>query len=66
MRTQPPIPNTLGALEMMCVMLANAPIAMAALTAGSVVSSNLSSMGVKDYWKEAAFGKRIRSVLLIY
>jgi hypothetical protein len=51
MRTQPPIPNTLGELEMMCVMLANTQIAMAALTAGSVASSNLSSMGVKDYWK---------------
>jgi hypothetical protein len=51
---------------MMHVMLANAPIAMAALTAGSVASSNLSSMGVKDYWKGAALGQRIRSVLLIY
>jgi hypothetical protein len=56
MRTQPPMPNTLGELEMMHVMLGNAPIAMAALIAGSVTSSNLSSMGVKDYWKEAAHG----------
>jgi hypothetical protein len=56
MRTQPPIPNTLGELEMMRVMLANAPIAMAALSAGSVASSNLSSMGGKDYWKGAALG----------
>jgi hypothetical protein len=54
MRTQPPIPNKLGELEMMCVMLVNAPIAMAALTAGSVASLNLSSMGVKDFWKGAA------------
>jgi hypothetical protein len=54
MRMQPPKPNTLGELEMMRVMLANAPIAMAALTAGSVASLNLSSMGVKDYWKGAA------------
>jgi hypothetical protein len=56
MRMQPPISNTLVELEMLCVMLANAPIAMAALTAGSVASSNLSSMGVKDYWNEAALG----------
>ncbi len=56
MRTQPPIPNTLGELEMMRVMLVNAPITMAALTAGSVASLNLSSMGVKDYWKGAALG----------
>jgi hypothetical protein len=51
MRMQPPMPTTLGELEMMCVMLANAPIAMAALTVDSVASSNLSSMGVNDYWK---------------
>ncbi len=49
MTIQPPIPNMLGELEMMRVMLANAPIAMAALTAGSVASLNLTSMGVKDY-----------------
>ncbi len=51
MRMQSPIPNTLGELEMMGVMLANAPIAMAALTVGTVASLNLSSIGVKDYWK---------------
>ncbi len=34
MRTQPPIPNTLGELEMMRVVLSNAPIAIAALTLG--------------------------------
>jgi hypothetical protein len=56
MRTQPPIPNVLGKLEMMCVMPANAPSAMAALTVGSVGSSNLSSMGVKDYQKGATCG----------
>jgi hypothetical protein len=56
MRTQPPIPNTLGELEMMRVMLANAPIAMAALTVGSVASLNLSYMGVNDYWKGVALG----------
>jgi hypothetical protein len=66
MRMQPPIPNTLGKLEMMRVILANAPSAMVALTAGSVASLNLSSMGVKEYWKGAARGERIRSVLLIY
>ncbi len=55
MRTQPPIPNTMGQLEMMRVMLAN-PTAMVALTAGSVVSSNLSFMGVKGYWKGATLG----------
>jgi hypothetical protein len=48
MRMQPPIPNTLGELEMMCVMLANAT--------GSVASSNLSSIGVNDYWKGVALG----------
>ncbi len=49
MRMHPPIPSMLGELEMIRVMLANASIAMAALTADSVVSLNLSSMGVKDY-----------------
>jgi hypothetical protein len=54
----------LGELVMMQVMLVNAPIAMTALTAGSVVSSNLISMG-------GALGGggdslKIRSVLLIY
>jgi hypothetical protein len=45
----------MGQLEMMRVMLAN-PTAMVALTAGSVVSSNLSFMGVKGYWKGATLG----------
>ncbi len=61
MRTKPPIPKTLGELEMMRVMLADAPIVMAALRAATVASSNLSSMGVKDYWKGASLGWRIRS-----
>ena len=56
MRTQPPITNTLGELEMMHVMLLNAPIAMVALTVGSVASLNLSSMGLNNYWKGAALG----------
>jgi hypothetical protein len=43
--TQQLIPNTLGELVMMQVMPANAPIAMTALTAGSVASLNLISMG---------------------
>ncbi len=63
-RTQPLIPNTLGELVMMQVMLANALIAMTALKAGSVASTNLISMG-------GALGGgggslKIRSVLLIY
>ncbi len=45
MRKKPPIPNALNEMEMMGVMPANFPSAMAALTAGSVVSLNLSSMG---------------------
>jgi hypothetical protein len=56
MKSQPPIPNMLSELEMMRVMLANAPIAMAALIAGSVASLNLSSMGVKHYWKGVTLG----------
>ncbi len=42
MRTEPLIPNTLGELVMTVVMPAKVPIAMTALTAGSVASSNLS------------------------
>jgi hypothetical protein len=44
-RTQPLISNTLGELVMMRAMLANAPVAMTALMAGSVASLNLISMG---------------------
>ncbi len=63
-RTQPLIPNTLGELVMMRVMLVNALIAMTALIlmAGSVASLNLISIegaqGVGDL--------KIRSELLIY
>ena len=61
-RTQPLIPNTLGEFVMMRVMLANAPIAMTALMAGSVASSNLISMGGAQRGGDL----KIRSVLLIY
>jgi hypothetical protein len=64
-RAQPLIPNTLGELLMMQVMPANAPIALTALTAGSVVSSNLSSMG-GAHGGGGGGGLKIRSVLLIY
>jgi hypothetical protein len=63
-RIQPLIPNMLGELVTMQVMLVNAPIAMTALIAGSVASLKLISMG-------GALGGgggslKIRSVLLIY
>jgi hypothetical protein len=61
-RTQPLIPNTLGELVMMRVMLANAPIAMTALIAGSIASLNLISMG----GAQGGGDLKIRSVLLIY
>jgi hypothetical protein len=64
-RTQPLIPNALGELVMMRVMPVKAPIAMAALTAGLVVSLNLSSMG-EARGDGGVGGLRIRSVLLIY
>ncbi len=63
-RTQPLISNTFGELVMMQVMLANAPIAMTALTAGSVASLNLISMG--RALGGGGVGLKIRSVLLIY
>ncbi len=63
-RTQPLIPNMLGELVMMQVMLANAPIAMTALMAGSVVSSTLISMGGAQ--GGGGGDLKIRSVLLIY
>jgi hypothetical protein len=63
-RTQPLIPNTLRELVMMLVMLANAPIAMTALMAGSVASSNLISMGGAQ--GGGGGDLKIRSVLLIY
>jgi hypothetical protein len=66
MRTQPLIPNTLGELVMMVVMLTKVPIAMTALTAGSVASLNLSSMGEACGNGGGGGGLRIRSVLLIY
>ena len=44
MRTHPAIPNRLGELEMILVIPVNAPSAMAVLQAGSVASSNLSSI----------------------
>ena len=43
-RLHPLTPNTLGVLVIMAVMPPKAPIVMTALTAGSVVSSNLISM----------------------
>jgi hypothetical protein len=46
MMTQPPTPNVLGDSVMIFVMPAKAPSAIAVLQAGSVASSNLSSMGV--------------------
>ncbi len=63
-RTQSHIPNTLGELVMMQVMLANAPIAMRALTAGSVASLTLISMGGAQ--GGGCCDLKIRSVLLIY
>ncbi len=63
-RTQPLIPKMLGELVMMQVMPANAPIAMTALTAGSVTRSNLISMGGAQGGGGGDF--KIRSVLLIY
>jgi hypothetical protein len=66
LRTQPLISNMLGELVMMVVMPVKAPIAMTALTAGSVVSSNLSSMGEAHGNGGGGGGLRIRSVLLIY
>jgi hypothetical protein len=65
-RTQPLIPNTLGELVMKQVMPVKAPItSMTALTAGSVASLNLSSMG-EARGDGGVGGLRIRSVLLIY
>ncbi len=61
-RTQLLIPNTLGELVMMRVMLANALIAMTALMAGSVASLNLISMG----GAQGGGDLKIRSVLLVY
>jgi hypothetical protein len=66
MRTQPRIPNTLGELVMMVVMPMKAPITMTALAAGSVASSNLSSVGEARGNGGGGGGLRIRSVLLIY
>ncbi len=66
MRTQPLIPNTLGELVMTVVMPVKAPIVMTALTAGSVVSLNLSSMREACGNGGGGGGLRIRSVLLIY
>jgi hypothetical protein len=63
-RTQPLIPNTLGELVMMQVMPANAPIAMTALTAGSVASLN--SISMAGALGGGGGGLKIRSVLLIY
>jgi hypothetical protein len=62
-RTQPLISNTLGELVMMQVMPANSLIVMTALTAGSVASSNLISMG--GALGGGGGGLKIRSVLLI-
>ncbi len=53
---QPPIPNELGESEMMRVIPANVPRAIAVLQAGSVASSNLISMGVVVSWKGATQG----------
>jgi hypothetical protein len=53
---QPPIPNALGESEMMRVILANAPRAIAVLQAGSVAISNLIYMGVVVSWKGVARG----------
>ena len=64
-RTQPLIPNLLGELVMMQVMPVKAPIAMTALTVGSVASLNLSSMG-EAHGGGGVGGLKIRSVLLIY
>ncbi len=66
MRTQPLIPNTLGELVMTVEMPAKALILMTALTAGSVVSSNLSSIREAHGNGGGGGGLRIRSVLLIY
>jgi hypothetical protein len=66
MRTHPLIPNMLGELVMMVVMPTKAPIAIKTLTAGSVVSLNLSSMGEARSNGGGGYGLRIRSVLLIY
>ncbi len=60
--TQPLIPHTLGELVMMQVMPVNAPIAVTALTAGSVASSNLIFMG----GAQGVGDLEIRPVLLIY
>ena len=46
MRTHPAISKKLGELEMILVIPANAPSVMAILQAGSVASSNLSSIDV--------------------
>ena len=62
-RTQPLIPNMLGELVMMQVMPANAPIAMTALMAGSVASSNLISIGGAQ--GGGGGDLKIRSILLI-
>jgi hypothetical protein len=53
---QPLILNTLGESEIMQVIPANAPRAIAVLQAGSVASSNLISMGVVVSWKGVAQG----------
>jgi hypothetical protein len=63
-RTQPLIPNMLGELVMMQVMPANAPIAMTALTADSIASLTLISMGGAQ--GGGGGDLKIRSVLLIY
>jgi hypothetical protein len=63
-RRQPLIPNILGELVMIRVMLANAPIAMTALMAGSVASSNLISIGGAQ--GGGGGDLNIRSILLIY
>jgi hypothetical protein len=65
-RTQPLIPNMLGELVMTVVMHEQVPNMMTALTAGSVASSNLSSMGEAHGDGGGGGGLRIKSVLLIY
>jgi hypothetical protein len=52
--TQPTISNVLGTLEMMRVIPANAPRAIAVLQEGSEACMNLSSMEVVVSWKGAA------------
>jgi hypothetical protein len=52
MRTAPSSPKPLGELVRMRVILAHPPTAMQALTAGSVASLNLSSIGVRGSLKD--------------